>query len=288
MPNPKTILITGCSSGFGMLAAARFASQGHQVIATMRNLNKQGMLIDELERRQAKADIMRMDVADLDSVHHVIREIGAKYGSIDVLINNAGIIIGGFFEDLTQNETRQVMETNFFGVQNVTRQVIPLMRQKNSGRIINISSVSGFYGSPAFGAYNASKWALEGFSESLYYELKPFGIHVALIQPGAYKTKIFGENAHVSQNFDNEESPYYQRSMFLKKRIEEGLKDNYRDPEDVVRVIERAMNEPFPKFRYSTEIEGKIFRALKTFLPFRLFSLIYEKLLFKGFKDQSR
>ncbi|MEW5894330.1 MAG: SDR family oxidoreductase [Candidatus Omnitrophota bacterium] len=283
---PKVILITGCSSGFGMLAASRFASQGHYVIATMRNLNKQGMLADELKRRQAQTEIYQMDVLDRESIQYVIREIGAKHGSIDVLINNAGIIIGGAFEDLSDDEIRLVMETNFFGVQNVTRAVIPLMRQKRSGRIINISSISGFYGSPGLGAYNASKWALEGFSESLYYELKPFGINVILIEPGAYKTKIFGENANLARNFLNEESPYYKMSAFLKNRIDESLKDNYREPEEVVKVIERAMNDTFPKLRYTTEIEGKVLRFLKVFLPFRLFSFIYQRLLFKGFKSR--
>lgn len=282
--SPLTILITGCSSGFGLLAAARFASQGHQVIATMRDLKKSGALEHELKLRNTSADILELDVTDPDTIHNVITEIGAKYGSIDVLINNAGIIIGGAFEDLTQLEIRRVMDTNFFGIQDVTRQVIPLMRQKKSGKIINISSVSGFYGSPAFGAYNASKWALEGFSESLYYEMKFFGINVVLVEPGSYKTKIFGENANVAEDFNNDKSPYYPMSQFLKERIDLGLEDNHRNPEDVVVVIERIIKTKHPKFRYTTEIEGKIMFLLKKLLPFCLFSWIYQKILFKGFK----
>ncbi len=250
--NSKVILITGCSSGFGMLAAARFASQGHQVIATMRNLDSQGALIHELTRRSAKADIQCMDVTDVESIQRVIQEVASQYGHLDVVINNAGVIIGGTFEDLSQDEIRQVMETNFFGVQNVTRQAIPLMRQRRSGKIINISSVSGLYGSPCFGAYNASKWALEGFSESLYHELKFFGIHVSLIEPGAYKTQIFKDNAHLAENFHNEESPYYTMSQFLKERVDEGLADNHRDPEDVIKVIERILTSSNPKLRYQT------------------------------------
>ena len=113
---------------------------------------------------------------------------------LDCVVNNAGYGIGGAFEDLTQEEIREQMETNFFGVQNVIREALHLMRNRGEGRIINISSVSGFSASPCFGAYNASKWALEGFSESLRYELKPFGIKVLLIEPGIYKTKILTEN----------------------------------------------------------------------------------------------
>ncbi len=281
----KAILITGCSSGFGLLAAARLASRGHHVYATMRNLNKQGALINELKERKADAKIFKMDVCDLASIEPVINEIGADHGHLDVLVNNAGYAIGGYFEDLTQDEIRQQMETNFFGVQNVTRAAIPLMRPQGSGQIINISSVSGRYGSPAFGAYNASKWALEGFSESLYHELKPFGIHVVLIEPGAYKTKIFGDNQQVAANFDNEESPYFARSHFLKTMIAERLEDNYRDPEDIPALIERVIKTPNPTLRYIPELESRLQIALREYLPFKLYSWIYQKVLFKGFKQ---
>lgn len=280
----KVILITGCSSGFGMLTAARLASRGHHVIATMRNLNRQNALVSELNARGSQADIFQMDVTDPFSIQKVMSEIGEKYGHLDVLINNAGVVIGGAFEDLSQNEIRDVMETNFFGIQNVTRAAVPLMRPQRRGKIISISSISGFYGSPGFGAYNASKWALEGFCESLYYELKFFGIDVILIEPGAYKTKIFGQNIRLAVNFDNDKSPYYFISEFLKKRVEDGLADNHRNPEDVAAVVERAVNARFPKFRYTTEIEGKIMAFLKRILPFRLFSAIYRKLLFKNFE----
>ena len=156
---------------------------------------------------------------------------------------------------------------------------------EKNGTIINISSISGFYGSPGFGAYNASKWALEGFSESLYYELKFFGIDVVLVEPGSYKTKIFGENACLAEDFHNNKSPYYPMSQFLKERVDAGLDDNHRDPEDVARVLERIIHTRNPKLRYTTEIEGKLMFLLKKILPFRLFSWIYRKLLFKNFKQ---
>ncbi|HRZ39701.1 MAG TPA: SDR family NAD(P)-dependent oxidoreductase [Candidatus Omnitrophota bacterium] len=281
----KVILITGCSSGFGLLAAARLASKGHAVYATMRDLNKQGALINELKERNAQAKILPLDVCDPVSIGQVVKEIGADHGHIDVVINNAGYAIGGYFEDLTQEEIRSLMETNFFGVQNVTRAVIPLMRPKASGTIINISSISGRYGAPAFGAYNASKWALEGFSESLYYELRPFGIRVVLIEPGAYKTKIFGENQRLAKNFNNEGSPYFKRSHFLKALIDEHLKDNYRDPEDIAALIEQIIGKKDPALRYIPEIESRLQITLREILPFKLYSWIYQRMLFKGFKD---
>lgn len=281
----KVILITGCSSGFGFLTAARLASRGHHVYATMRDLNKQGALINELKERKADAKILRLDVGDAASIQAVIKEIGADHGHLDVLVNNAGHAIGGYFEDLTQDEIHKQMETNFFGVQNVTRAALPLMRPHRSGKIINISSISGRYGSPALGAYNASKWALEGFSESLYFELKPFGINVVLIEPGSYKTKIFGENQKIAANFANAESPYFARSQFLRNMIDEHLKDNYRDPEDIAALIEKVIGMQNPSLRYIPEFESRLQIALRSVLPFKLYSWIFQKLLFNGFRE---
>ena len=192
---PKVILITGSSSGFGMLTAVRLAQAGHRVIATMRDLNSSGALLDEGKKSGHEIETFQLDVTNKRSIRDTVRNVAAKHGYIDVLVNNAGYGIGGFFEDLTDEEIRAQMETNFFGVQNVTREVIPVMRQRRSGKIINISSIAGLSAAPSFGAYNASKWALEGFSESLRYEMKIWGIDVCLIEPGTYKTKIFYENA---------------------------------------------------------------------------------------------
>ncbi len=282
--NSRVVLITGCSSGFGLLTAARLASKGYKVIATMRNLNKTGALMEEVKRRGGNADIFPLDVTDKLSVQNSILKIAAKYGNIDVLINNAGYGIGGAFEDLTDEEIRQIFETNFFGVQNVTRAVIPLMRQNKSGKIINISSVAGFSASPCFGAYNASKWALEGFSESLRHELKFFGIEVYLIEPGTYKTKIFYENARYAKNFYNENSPYYPISKFLEKRIREFVDDCHKDPEDVPALVEKLIKATAKPFRNIPDIESQTLYILKKFLPFRIYSFLIQRCLFWGFK----
>lgn len=274
---PEVILITGCSSGFGLLTAARLSSKGYTVIATMRNLNKQEALLSEVRSRGGTVDIVQLDVTDKESIDKAITEIGEKYGYIDALINNAGYGLGGFFEDMTEEEIRAQMETNFFGVQNVTRKVIPFMRQKHSGKIINISSGSGFSSSPGLGAYNASKWALEGFSESLYYELKIFGIDVVLVEPGTYKTKIFYENAQYAENFHNEQSPYYQISMSLKNRVKEYVDDCHKDPEDIARIIEKLINRKNPPLRVQPDIETKMMFFLRKFLPFRIYSFIVRK-----------
>lgn len=280
----KVILITGCSSGFGLLTAARLASRGHHVIATMRNLTKKQALLDELDERNTQADILELDVTDPDSIAAVMSEIGAKHGYLDVLINNAGYGIGGFFEDLTDEEVRDQMETNFFGVLNVTRQALPLMRPQKRGKIINISSVAGFSASPAFSAYNASKWALEGWSESLRHELKFFGIDVILIEPGTYKTRIFYENAKYARHFKNESSPYFERSAFLEKRVQNYVDDCYKNPEDVARRIEKVIRRRRPKFRNIPDIESQFMFAARKILPFGVYSWLLEKGLWSGFR----
>ena len=276
----KVILITGCSSGFGMLTAARLSSKGHHVIATMRDLKKKDTLLNETNIRGGQVQIEYLDVTDKNSIEEVKSKIADTYGYLDILVNNAGYGIGGAFEDLMQEEIRAIMETNFFGVQNVTRAMIPLMRQKKTGKIINISSISGFNSSPLFGAYSSSKWALEAFSESLYYELKPFGIQVLLVEPGPYQTKIFFENARYARNFDNPQSPYYPLSQYFKEKVNERISVNEKDPEDVAALIEKLIHEKNPRFRNIPDIEGQTLALLKRILPFRVFSWLYEKGLY--------
>ncbi len=278
-PSQQIILITGCSSGFGLLMAARLASRGHQVIATMRNLEKQGALLDECQRRQTTVDVYQCDVTDRLSVSHCFKEVGSKYGYIDVLINNAGYGLGGYFEDLTDQEIREQMDTNFFGVLNVTRAAVPFMRPKRHGKIINISSVSGFSASPGFSAYCASKWALEGFSECLRYELKPFGIDVFLIEPGTYKTKIFYENAHYAKNYDSPDSPYFALSQFMKKKIKDHVDDCHKDPEEIAMLAEKLILGQRPSFRNRPDIETQVLFVLRKILPFRLYSWLINKAL---------
>ena len=287
MPNPlntKVVLITGCSSGFGLHTAAHLSSKGYTVIATMRNLKKQKELQDEVDRRNGQVEILQLDVTDQKSIKNAVEQISMKYGHVDILVNNAGCGLGGFFEDLTEDEIRHIMDTNFFGVQAVTREVIPLMRQRKRSKIINLSSVSGFSTSPAFSAYNASKWALEGFSESLRYELKFFDIDVLLIEPGTYPTKIFSENARYATNFNNPQSPYYPISQFLRKRVEAHFKDCRKDIEEIPELIEKLIKSPHPAFRNIPDIESKVLYMLRKILPFRMYSFLLRKILFSGFK----
>jgi NAD(P)-dependent dehydrogenase (short-subunit alcohol dehydrogenase family) len=164
-------------------------------------------------------------------------------------VNNAGFGMSGFFEDLSEEDIRSQMETNFFGAQNVTRTMIPLMRPRRRGKIINISSISGQVAYPCFSAYNASKWAMEAWSEALYYELKLFGINVSLIEPGSYPMNIFYGNARFASRFDDPASPYYEISQYFKKRVRDNVDKNRRDPIEIARLVERLILSNDPPFR---------------------------------------
>ena len=277
----KIILITGCSSGFGMLIAARLAERGHFVFATMRNLSKKNDLLSELKRRETELTILPLDVTKPETIRKAVTEIASRHGHIDVLINNAGFGIGGFFEDLSDEDFREQMDVNFFGVLNVTRQVIALMRPRRKGKIINISSVAGLSSSPCFGAYNSSKWALEGFSESLHHELKLFGIDVSLVEPGTYRTKIFHENARYSKNFENESSPYFEMGQHLRALVQNYVAGVDKDPERVAMVVERLVEQSNPPLRNIVDFDTRILVMAKRLLPFRLYGWFIRKTLYQ-------
>ena len=279
MNNQKVILITGCSSGFGLLTAVRLAAHGHLVWATMRDLTRKGPLENELAKPNAQAFIRELDVTKPSTIKNVVEEIQETHGFIDVLINNAGYGTAGFFEDLSEEEIRAQMEVNFFGVQNVCREVIPLMRKRLQGKIINISSVAGRVASPCLGAYNTSKWALEAFSESLYFELGLFKISVVLVEPGSYPTNIFTQNAHYAKNFDNAQSPYFHFSQKLKDISQQRIRKLNCDPDDVARLIENIINNPHPRLRYVSDFASASRMMAQKILPSRLISKIFRKIV---------
>lgn len=203
----RVALITGTSSGFGLLTALKLAGQGFKVVATMRDLSRKG----ELEQQAEQAGLLKqlhfmtMDVTDSDSIQATISSVHETFGRIDVLVNNAGFAIGGFIEEISMEEWRQQMETNFFGLVAVTKAVLPVMREQKSGTIINVGSISGLSGFPGYAPYAASKFAVEGFSESLRHEMFPYGIRVVLIEPGSFRTPIWGKG--MAQIRQVEDSP---------------------------------------------------------------------------------
>jgi len=193
----QTILITGTSTGFGKLIAETAASKGHTVIATMRGIEEKNKnQADELAQYGAKSPgsitVYELDVASDDSVSNAYNSITSDFDDIDVVVNNAGIGGGGLTEGFTVDQFEQIMNINVTGVHRVVKSVLPLMRKKGQGLIINVSSVMGRIVIPFATAYTTSKFALEGYSESLRYELKGLGIDVSIVEPGGFGTNFFG------------------------------------------------------------------------------------------------
>ncbi len=241
------VLITGASSGIGRATAECFARKGWRVLASMRRPDRGADLRDRAQASGWALTTPALDVASDDSVALAVGEaLRATGGRIDVLINNAGYYAFGPLEETSPDELRAQLETNVVGVHRVTRAVLPAMRARGSGTVVTIGSVSGRVALPMVGPYHASKWALEGMIEALRYELIPFGIRVALVEPGAYRTELH-VNEIRSRGSGRADSPY----AALLERYERQSASLHRDDVDaLVDVIYRAATSPHPRLRW--------------------------------------
>ncbi|HEY4900824.1 MAG TPA: SDR family oxidoreductase [Terriglobales bacterium] len=268
MSDQKVAVITGSSSGIGLLTAIEFAQNGYLVVATMRDLSRSGRLEETAEKAgvREKLDLRRLEVTEFDSLAGVIDAIVRDHGRIDVLVNNAGFSVSGFGEDLLLSEIRHQFETNFFGNVAMTKAVLPVMRAQKSGHIIQVTSVAGRLGQPMLSAYSASKFALEGFSESLRIETHSLGIRVVLVEPGSFDTDIWTRNVMVGKGALDPNSPNKERTQRLVKVIKKDS-GKRRDARDVARLILRIANNPHPRLRYMIGKDAKMQLWAKRLLP---------------------
>ncbi|HDR7794706.1 TPA: SDR family oxidoreductase [Bacillus luti] len=278
--NKKIAVITGASSGFGLLTTIELAKKDYFVIATMRNLEKQANLISQATQLNLLQNItvQQLDVTDQNSIHNFqlyIKEINR----VDLLINNAGYANGGFVEEIPVEEYRKQFETNLFGAISITQLVLPYMRKQKNGKIINISSISGQVGFPGLSPYVSSKYALEGWSESLRLEVKPFGIDVALVEPGSYNTNIWDVGKQLAENQSNTISPYTEYMNKIQKHINNGS-DTLGNPIDVANKIVEIAESKSTNLRYPIGKGVKFMIFAKKFLPWRL----WEYLVLRSFK----
>lgn len=241
------VLITGCSSGFGKLAAFHFARKGDTVFATMRVPSKGADLTAAHERDGLPITVLPLDVTDQSSVDGAVSRILARAGRIDVLVNNAGIGNLAAFEDMYEDELRRIMETNFFGAVRVTRAVLPTMRAQRSGVIVMVSSLSGLAPTPGEMAYCASKFALEAASEALQYEVERFGIRVVIIEPGFFRTGM-NERSDITKACPPQSS-YRELIDFLNER-QRANEAAGEDPQLVAELIYDAAHTTAPQLRY--------------------------------------
>lgn len=245
----RVVLITGTSSGFGLGLAVSLAQRGHQVIATMRDLARRHDLDEAAQQAgvEARINVLRLDVTETDTIPSVVDEVVQRFGRIDVLINNAGFAIGGFVEDIPLSEWRRQLETNLFGAIAMTQAVLPQMRVRKSGTIVNVSSISGRIGFPGMGPYVTSKFALEGFSEALRLEMVPYGVHVVLVEPASYKTSIWRKGLEEARTRSATPYPYEMQTMI---RGVQHIAETAANPQEVVDLVARILDAPHPTLRY--------------------------------------
>ncbi len=259
----KIVFISGISSGFGKQIARLLVTAGHKVYGTMRKVSPS----------EANVQVLEMDLTDIDSINQAVDTVINKEGKIDILINNAGMHTGGPIETSPAEYARLQMDTNFMGMANLTRKVLPFMRKQGGGMIINFSSIGGLMGLPFQGFYSAGKFAIEGFSEALRMEVRQFNIRIVLINPGDFHTS----NSANRRNFlapAGLDDPYGEQFNTSLAVIENDETHGW-EPEILARKISRIVESNNPRNRYIiASFEQKLAVVLKYILPGKLFDSI--------------
>ena len=244
----KVALVTGSSTGIGFETALLLARSGYQTYATMRDTKKSERLTEIAKSENLPLIISQLDVNNDKSVKDAIDKILSEKERIDVIVNNAGYGLFSPIEELTLDQIKEQFETNFFGTIRVIQAVIPIMRKQRAGTIVNLSSLVGRVGLPLSSAYVATKFALEGLTESVRYELSQFGINVILIEPGVIKTN-FIQNLKTS-NVSESKSNYADLNESISKRFETMMANSLTSPKVVAETILNAVTSDDPKLRY--------------------------------------
>jgi NAD(P)-dependent dehydrogenase (short-subunit alcohol dehydrogenase family) len=268
MQEPKVALVTGSSSGIGYETAILLARNGFHTYATVRNMEKSKKIMEMVNKENLPLQIIKLDVNNEQSVKAAINQIVEEKNRIDVLVNNAGYGLFGALEDMTIEEIKAQFETNFFGAIRVIQNALPTMRKKNNdggGIIVNISSVGGRMSVPILSAYNSTKFALEGMSESLSYELEPFGIRVVIIEPGFIRTNIMNSSTLANGSSHNN-SPYYSLTHKVVKHFNSMVTStSSTHPQEVAKTILNAITTETPQLRYTVGNDAdSIIQAKKT------------------------
>ena len=256
----KVAVVTGTSSGIGFETALALAREGYYTYATMRDTTKSDKIKELGKKENLKIDVLELDVDDENSVKTAIQKILEQKQRIDVLVNNAGWGLWGCVEDVSINEFKAQFDTNFFSIIRLIQEVVPTMRKQGSGTIVNVSSVVGRIGFPASPAYISSKFALEGLSESLRFELAPFGVNVVIIEPGVIKTN-FMKNMKMAEK---SESDTVYRDITVK--VVSGVKmmaEMGTHPKEVADTIVKATKDEKPLPRYVVGNDASMFLEAK-------------------------
>ena len=256
----KIVLLTGASAGFGSASAEHLVRLGHRVYGTSRRAE-----FPESVGPPSSLQMIPMDVCDDDSVRRAADFVHKQEGRIDVVVNNAGVGLAGAIEDTSVEEAKTLFETNFFGVLRVCRAVLPVLRAQGSGLIVNVSSLGGLVTIPFQGFYSASKYALESMSDALRMELRPFGIHVVLIEPGDFKTGFTESRIFSAEAGDGS---VYRESCQRAVAVMEHDEQNGSDPRQFAELLAKIIADPSPRNRYPVGAVGeRLAVAARRFVP---------------------
>jgi NAD(P)-dependent dehydrogenase (short-subunit alcohol dehydrogenase family) len=263
----KVALVTGSSSGIGFETALALARENYFTYASMRNSTKAGKIQEIAKKENLNLKVIELDIDKEDSIKSAVKKIQEQKGRIDVLVNNAGYGLFGCLEDITMEELKAQFQTNFFGIVSLIQEIAPIMRKQGSGIIVNVSSVAGRIGFPGTPAYISSKFALEGLSECMRYELSPFGIKTIIIEPGVIQTNFFSS---MKVAYGKPGSPYKE----ITEKVMNGVKmmaEMGTPPVEVAKTIMKAIKTAEPLPRYVVGSDASMFleaKKMKTDIEF--------------------
>ena len=262
-----------------MLTSVTLAERGWRVLATMRDVSRSERLksaardADVLDR----IEIHALDVTNTEQIAAVAESIEKRREPLHALVNNAGFAVAGFAEEVTDAELREQFETNFFGAAAVTRALIPQMRRQGFGHVVMVSSISGRTGFPGVSSYVASKFALEGWTETLRLEMASLGIRIAIVEPGSFRTDIWTRNAKLTAKMSDANSPNAARRVRWQSKIEKSAK-NRANPQEVADLIARILETPEPRLRYVVGKDARMTLLMRRVLPAGVFERLMMKL----------
>jgi len=275
----KVILVTGASTGIGLaLAKILIRDTQHHIVLCCRESS-----LDRFEHEGINASsrlwLRVLDVTDFDRQQKIVDEINEVLGGVDILVNNAGVSFRSVIEDMTAENASEQFRVNFFGPMNLVRLVLPLMRKKHTGQIINVSSVGGMMAMPTMGTYSASKFALEGASECLWYEMQPWNISVNLIEPGFVNSNSFRHVKYTSKaakSAADKASPYYKYYYHMGRFVEKQMTRSWSTPESIAVKILKVINTQSKTLRIPVTMDAWFFYFLRRVLP----RWLYHKILY--------
>ena len=281
MAERPVVLITGASSGLGLALTKRLLQGAYRVVATARESS-----LDRFESAGIMPSdnclILALDVESEYERNHAVHSVLKHWHQVDVLVNNAGICYRSVWEDMDHPSLTHLMEVNFFGPIFLSQLLMGHWRSRGYGRLINISSVGGMMAMPTMGAYNASKFAIEGATESLWYELKPWGIKVSLVEPGFVHSASFQNTPFTTasrHSLNSKNSPYHMAYREMIAFIEKMMKKSWVTPESIAKRIEKLIRMKNPPLRFAVTPDARLFGLMRRFLPSRIYhAMLYHSL----------